>query len=105
MATSAFALLAGCASPPPAAAPPPAPSGKACDEAYEDLKQYYEADPERHRPPGFTAAAFLHTCRELPATAQQCLLFSYMQAHAKPCEEALAKEPDAMRRLGAMTGK
>lgn len=102
----ALGLITGCAAasarPPPA--PPPSP--RACEEAYEDLTRYFDADPERRRPPGLHAQAFVATCRELPEAAQKCLLFSYMQSHASQCDERLSHvTPDLMRRIAAMVGK
>ena len=100
-------FAAGCAeaASPPAEAPIP-PSPRACEEAYEDIARYYEADPERRRPAGLQSHAFLHACRELPPGAQRCLLFSFMQAHTARCETELSHaDPSVMRRIAAMTGK
>ena len=63
---------AGCAaSPSPPAEAPIPPSPRACEEAYEDIARYYDADPERRRPAGLKSHDFLHTCRELPPGGSQ----------------------------------
>ena len=99
-------LLGGCADRSARPEPAPAtPSDKLCEEVYQDLTHYFD-DPDRRRPPGLTAGSFIATCSELPVAAQQCLLFSYVQAHATQCDEILAHAPpDAMGRIAAMTGK
>ena len=103
---SGLALVAGCGGAPPRPEPVEPPATRACEEAYEDLTRYFAADPERRRPPSLREAPFLGTCRELPSAAQRCLLFSYMQSHAAPCDQALSSAPqDVMHRLAAMTGK
>jgi hypothetical protein len=106
-----IALLAvGCGGSQPAAATPaPAPepeSPKACQEAYDDLSKYFDADPERKRPAGFRADSFLPACRELPPAAQRCLLFSYMQAHAARCDEVnRSVDPALLHKIAEMAGK
>lgn len=103
---SGLALLAACGGAPPRPEPVEPPATRACEEAYEDLTRYFAADPERRRPPGLREAPFLDTCRELPSAAQRCLLFSYMQSHAGPCDQALSSAPqDVMHRIAVMTGK
>lgn len=103
-------LLAGCgraSTPPEPAAPTPtAAPAHACEDAYEDLTRYFAADPDRPAPAGLNEAAFVGACRELPALAQRCMLFSFMQAHAAACDDALSHAPpDVMRRLAKMAGK
>ena len=100
------AALACGAAAPPAAPPGPSPPAHPCEEAYADLTKYFTADPERRRPPSLHEATFVDACHELPIEAQRCMLFSYMQAHANPCDKALNDAPpEIMRRLGAMAGK
>jgi hypothetical protein len=100
--SSFFCLLAGCADAPPPAAPA---TPHACEDAYEDIDRYY-ADPERRRPAALNAGSFLGACQELPAPAQRCMLFSYMQAHTAECEEAIKQAPpELMQRLAAIAGK
>ena len=101
----ALGLITGCAAAAARPQPQPLPPPRACEEAYEDLTRYFDADPER-RPPGLHEDAFVATCRELPDAAQKCLLYSYMQSHASQCDETLSHvAPDLMRRIAAMVGK
>ena len=107
---SLVGVVGGCdgapAAGPPSAGPASVAPGHACEDAYEDLVRYFDADPDRRRPPALHADTFVATCRELAVAAQQCLLFSYMQAHAAACEEARRQaDPDVMRRVAAMVGK
>lgn len=99
-------LAAGCggSEPPPTTPAPDSP--KACQEAYDDLSKYFDADPERKRPAAFRPDAFLPACRELPPAAQRCLLFSYMQANAAKCDEVnRTVDPALLHKIAAMAGK
>jgi len=105
---SIVALLVGCggASPAPAAQAPEPDSPKACQEAYDDLAKYFDADPDRKRPAGFRPESFLSACRELPPGAQRCLLFSYMQANAAKCDEInRSVDPALLHKVAVLAGK
>jgi hypothetical protein len=98
-------LLAGCADAPPPPPAAPAAAAHACEDAYEDLARYF-ADPERRRPSALNAESFIGACRELPAPAQRCMLFSYVQAHTAQCDEAIKQAPpELMQRIASIVGK
>ena len=106
MRVVSLVFVVGCAGSAPHIEATPPPPARTCEDVYEDLTRYYAADPDLRRPAALSEDPFLHTCRELPADAQRCLMFSYMQAHSSQCDETLRHvRPELMQRLGRMTGK